>query len=179
MIVKGTTRVCGLIGDPVAHTKSPLIQNMLADLCGIDLVYVPFHVTARSEEEMRALVQGAFALDILGLNATIPFKQLVIPHLVSIDPVAERIGAVNTLVRAENGYKGYNTDIAGLERDLASHGISPEGRNILIIGRGILVRFVRPRITCDREQDAAEGTGAHRGSGGMPSGTCRPGDRPA
>ncbi len=136
MEVKGTTRVCGLIGDPVAHTKSPLIQNMLADLCGIDLVYVPFHVTARSEEEMRALVQGAYALDILGLNATIPFKQLVIPHLVSIDPVAERIGAVNTLVRAENGYKGYNTDIAGLERDLASHGISPAGRNILIIGSG-------------------------------------------
>ena len=113
--IKGTTRVCGLIGNPVGHSISPVIHNTLADLCGIDMVYTTFKVEKGAVD---TAVKGAYALDILGLNVTVPHKQEVIGTLESVDPLAEAIGAVNTLVRTEHGYKGYNTDILGLEREL-------------------------------------------------------------
>ena len=104
--INGYTRTCGLIGNPVEHTLSPVIHNTLSAVLGKNLAYVPFHVeTGRLEEA----VKGAFALNLLGMNVTVPYKSDVIPYLVDIDPLAEHIGAVNTLVRTEKGYKGYNT----------------------------------------------------------------------
>lgn len=78
---------------------------------GKNLAYVPFHVeTGRLEDA----VKGAFALNLLGINVTVPYKSDVIPYLDDIDPLASNIGAVNTLVRTEKGYKGYNTEYAGI-----------------------------------------------------------------
>ena len=108
MQIDGKTKTCGLIGDPVAHTLSPVIHNTLAQTRGDDLVYVPLRVEA---EQVRKAVEGAYALSLTGLNVTVPHKSAVIPYLVDIDPLAEKIGAVNTLVRQEGGFKGYNTDI--------------------------------------------------------------------
>ena len=67
--IKGTTRVCGLIGNPVGHSISPVIHNTLADLCGIDMVYTTFKVEKGAVD---TAVKGAHALDILGLNVTVP-----------------------------------------------------------------------------------------------------------
>lgn len=131
--IGGQTRVCGLIGNPVEHTVSPAIHNTLAKKEGRDLVYVPFRV---EKGQVEAAVKGAFALHVLGLNVTVPYKSEVIGHLDGIDEMAAKIGAVNTLVRTERGYKGYNTDLTGLYRAMASEDIRLEGEDILVLGAG-------------------------------------------
>ena len=134
----GCTRVCGLIGNPVKHTLSPLIHNTLAHMLGIDLVYVPFEV---KEENVGDAIRGAKALDIFGLNVTIPHKSAVIPYLEEIDPLAKGIGAVNTLVRIENGgFKGYNTDMTGLYHAMTDEDVVLEGKKIIILGAGGVAR---------------------------------------
>ena len=110
MNINGNTRLLGVIGNPVEHTMSPVIHNNLADIMGDNLAYAPFRV---ENENVGDAVRGAFALNMLGLNVTVPHKSAVIPYLKEIDPLAERIGAVNTLVRCEGGFKGYNTDMPG------------------------------------------------------------------
>lgn len=131
--IKGTTRVCGLIGNPVEHSISPLIHNTLAELLGYDLAYVTYKVEG---DMIEAAIKGAYALNVLGLNVTVPHKQAVIGQLVSIDPLAEAIGAVNTLVRTEGGFKGYNTDIIGLKRELNEEGVNIKGQPVVILGAG-------------------------------------------
>lgn len=139
MNIKGTTRTLGLIGNPVEHTMSPTIHNTLAQDLGHDLVYVPFHVeTGRIADA----VKGAFALNLKGLNVTVPYKSDVIESLVDIDDLAKNIGAVNTLVRKENGFKGYNTDMPGLYRAMQSDGVELSGQDVLILGAGGVARAV-------------------------------------
>lgn len=139
-MIDGKTLVCGLIGNPVAHTLSPVIHNNLAEKAGIDLVYVPFQV---NDGKLEDAVKGADALGILGCNVTVPYKSGVIKYLRSVDPLAEKIGAVNTLVRdPQGGFKGYNTDMLGLERALGMAGISLSGKNIVITGAGGAARAV-------------------------------------
>ncbi len=137
--IKGTTRICGLIGNPVEHSISPLIHNSLAEFENIDMAYGTFRV---NQGEVKKAVDGAFALNILGMNVTVPHKQEVIAALSDIDPLAEAIGAVNTLVRTENGYKGYNTDILGLERELSDAGIKLENNRVVILGAGGAARAI-------------------------------------
>ncbi|MGN1180719.1 MAG: shikimate dehydrogenase [Suilimivivens sp.] len=133
MEINGYTRLCGLIGNPVEHTLSPAIHNALAEKLLHNLVYVPFHV---EKENLGDAVKGAYGLNVLGLNVTVPFKSDVIAYLQDIDDLAGKIGAVNTLVRTEKGYKGYNTDILGLFRAMCSEGIVLEGEKIVLLGAG-------------------------------------------
>lgn len=139
MKTNGLTRTCGLIGNPVEHTLSPVIHNTLAEITGQNLVYVPFLVEA---ERLKAAVEGAYALGIAGLNVTVPHKEKVLPFLQEADALAEKIGAVNTLVRTEGGYKGYNTDMPGLYRAMRSDGIRVEGEQVLLLGAGGVARAV-------------------------------------
>jgi len=134
MEIQGTTRLLGLIGNPVAHTLSPLIHNMLAEQCGCDVVYTPLQVGQSGLLE--DAVRGAYALNVLGMNVTVPYKQDVMRCLCDIDPIAKRIGAVNTLVRIPEGYKGYNTDYIGLRRALEANGIHPGAQDAVLIGAG-------------------------------------------
>lgn len=137
--IDGKTKTCGLIGCPVEHTLSPMIHNTLAERMGQNLVYVPFHVEREYVEEA---VKGAYGLSIGGLNVTVPHKSAVIPFLKEIDPLAEKIGAVNTLVPVEGGYKGYNTDMTGLRRAMESEGILIKGREAILLGAGGASRAV-------------------------------------
>ena len=73
---------------------------------------------------------------------TVPYKSDVIPYLTDIDPLAENIGAVNTLVRTETGYKGYNTDMPGLYRAMCEDGVKVKGEKVLILGAGGVARAV-------------------------------------
>lgn len=138
-MINGKTRTCGLIGNPVEHTMSPAIHNTLAARCGHNLVYVPFLV---EEGKVSEAVKGAYALNILGMNVTVPYKSEVIESLVEVDELAAQIGAVNTLVRTEGGFKGYNTDMSGLHRAMASEGIRIEGEEIILLGAGGAARAV-------------------------------------
>ena len=139
MEINGKTRTCGLIGNPVEHTLSPMIHNTLAKRLGHNMVYVPFHV---EEGKVDKAVMGADALHLLGLNVTVPYKSEVIASLKEIDGLAKKIGAVNTLVKTDGGYKGYNTDMEGLYRAMLSEDIRIEGEQIILLGAGGAARAV-------------------------------------
>ncbi len=139
MRIDGCTRTCGLIGNPVEHTMSPAIHNTLAQAQGQNLVYVPFCV---QPGDVQQAVEGAWALNLLGCNVTVPYKSEVMSFLKELDPLAERIGAVNTLVRTEGGFKGYNTDMPGLLRAFEADGVRPGGGKVLILGAGGVARAV-------------------------------------
>lgn len=134
--INGHTEILGILGDPLSHTLSPFLHNYLADASNRDLCYIPFHVSSEVPGDLEKAVVGAYALGIAGMNVTVPFKSCIIPFLKEIDPTAEKIGAVNTLVRTKDGYKGYNTDVLGMEKDLLVHGISLEKQSVVIIGAG-------------------------------------------
>lgn len=136
-MIDGKTRICGLIGNPVEHTLSPVIHNSLAEIYGHNLAYVPFLVEKNRLEEA---VKGAFALNVLGCNVTVPYKTDIIPYLKEIDQYASKIGAVNTLVRNADGYVGYNTDAIGLYRAMQSDHIILQGAHVVIIGAGGVAR---------------------------------------
>ena len=138
MSINGKTRTCGLIGNPIEHTMSPVIHNTLAKELGLNMVYVPFLV----EEELAAAVKGAYALNLLGMNVTVPYKSEVLASLADCDELAGKIGAVNTLVRVQGGYKGYNTDMSGLYRAMKSYGIVIKNQKIVILGAGGAARAV-------------------------------------
>ncbi len=138
-MINGKTSTCGVIGNPIEHTLSPFIHNTLAELHGENLVYVPFLVR---QAGLEAALRGAYELGLLGLNVTVPYKSDVIPHLAEVDALAARIGAVNTLVRTDSGWKGYNTDMTGLGRALLTEGISLSGETNVILGAGGAARAV-------------------------------------
>lgn len=131
--VSGKTRLCGIIGDPIEHTMSPVMHNAAFKEMGIDYLYVPFRV--RSEELGKA-IEGMRALNIRGLNVTTPHKVAVIQFLDELDHLAEKIGAVNTIVNDDGVLRGYNTDATGFLQALLERGIEPKGKNIVILGAG-------------------------------------------
>ena len=139
MEINGRTRTCGLIGNPVEHTLSPVIHNTLAQRFGHNLVYVPFPVETG---QIKEAVAGASALQLLGLNVTVPYKGEVISCLREVDSLAASIGAVNTLVAVPGGFKGYNTDMEGLYRAMMSEGIQIVDEEIILLGAGGASRAV-------------------------------------
>lgn len=113
MAFDGKTRLFGILGHPVSHSLSPAMQNAAFQFCGLNNVYVAFDVT-----DVPKAINGIRALGIGGASVTIPHKQAIIPLLDVIDPVAEKIGAVNTLVNKEGIIHGYNTDWIGANKAL-------------------------------------------------------------
>lgn len=137
--INGLTRTCGLIGNPVEHTLSPMIHNYLAQQMDVNMVYVPFLV---EQGRLEDAIKGAYGLHILGCNVTVPYKNDVIPYLAQIDELAAKMGSVNTLVRVDGGYKGYNTDMTGLYRAMSSDGVSIQGEQVIVLGAGGVGRAV-------------------------------------
>lgn len=131
--INGQTCLCGVVGDPIAHTLSPFIHNALAEAMNVNTVYVPLHVT---EEHLEEAIVGAHGMHMRGMNVTVPHKQQVMQYLSEIHEGANAIGAVNTLVRRPDGYHGYNTDWMGLERALKDHEISLCGKTVVLLGAG-------------------------------------------
>jgi len=86
--------------------------------------------------ELGKAIDGMRALNIRGLNVTIPHKVTIIPLLDELDPLAERIGAVNTVTNDDGVLKGYNTDASGFLQALLKRGIKPKGKNVVILGAG-------------------------------------------
>jgi shikimate dehydrogenase len=131
--VSGKTIVCGVIGDPIEHTMSPVMHNAAFKKLGIDYLYVPFRVR---KEELEKAIAGMRALNIRGLNVTIPHKVEVISFLDKVDPLVEKIGAVNTVVNDGGVLTGYNTDATGFLQALLERGVEPKGKNTVILGAG-------------------------------------------
>lgn len=134
MNITGKTQVLGIIGHPVEHSLSPLMQNAVIEALGIDYVYVPFAV---EPESLPAALRGLRALGIRGFNVTIPHKSAIIPLLDKISPEAELCGAVNTVCRENGLLIGYNTDGTGLLKSLREDlGFEPSGSAVLLLGAG-------------------------------------------
>jgi shikimate dehydrogenase len=131
--VTGKTKICALVGDPVEHTVSPAMHNAAFAEAGLGFVYVPFRVCP---ENLAEAVAGLRALDVRGFNVTIPHKVAVIRCLDSLDPLAEKIGAVNTVVNENGELRGFNTDAEGFVRALSDGGIEPGGRKMVVLGAG-------------------------------------------
>ncbi|MFK5927031.1 MAG: shikimate dehydrogenase [Desulfuromusa sp.] len=132
--LSGKSKVYGILGDPVAHSLSPLMHNQAFLDYHIDAVYVPFHV---SPTHLSAAVRGLHALNVAGVNVTIPHKEAILPFLDQLDPTAQLIGAVNTVVKTDGALIGYNTDASGFMRAVQQElNFLPEGQNILLLGAG-------------------------------------------
>lgn len=132
-MISGKSKVCGVMAYPVEHSMSPLMHNFYSEQTGTDLAYVPLKV---EPDRLKEAVEGAYALNFTGMNVTVPHKQEVMKYLVDTDEDALAIGAVNTLVRVPGGFKGYNTDAAGLKRAMAAAQIEITGRSCLLFGAG-------------------------------------------
>jgi len=136
MQIEATTELYGIMGKPVRHSLSPAMHNQAFKAMGLNKIYVAFEV-----DDVHAAMQGFRALGILGVSVTIPHKQSVIQHLDSIHPVAEKIGAVNTLINENGHIRGLNTDWLGANRALSEH-IELTGKKILVLGAGGSARAI-------------------------------------
>jgi shikimate dehydrogenase len=138
-MITGKSIICGLIGDPVEHSMSPAMQNTAFESLKLNFAYLPFHVT---KQNLDAAIKGIKALNIRGINVTIPHKVAVMPLLDKTDNIAAKIGAVNTIVNNSGILTGYNTDADGFIQSLAEKGISPTTKKILILGSGGAARAI-------------------------------------
>jgi 3-dehydroquinate dehydratase / shikimate dehydrogenase len=132
-----STRLYGVIGDPIGHSLSPLMHNAAFAARGMDAVYLPFRV-----EKLRDFIEAVSAFGISGFSVTLPHKQRVLEHLDDCDPLAAEIGAVNTVqVRGGNRLYGYNTDYAGVLLAIERH-VSLGASRVLLLGAGGSARAV-------------------------------------
>ena len=132
-------KLYGVIGDPIAHSMSPAMHNDAFQKYELDANYVPFHV---KPENLQDAVKGFKAINLSGLSITVPHKTAIMPFLDEIDPLAEAIGAVNTIVNDDGRFIGYNTDglgyLKGIKQDVPSFTES----KMLLIGAGGAARAI-------------------------------------
>ncbi|MEO8604839.1 MAG: shikimate dehydrogenase [bacterium] len=137
--ISGHTRVVGIIGDPVAHSRSPAMHNAAFAALGLDWVYVPFAVDAAAVGSAVAAVR---ALGLAGVNVTVPHKEAVLAHCDALTPLARRVGAVNTIVNRDGRLLGDNTDVYGFAQTLRETRQRLRGRHAVVIGAGGAARAV-------------------------------------
>ncbi|MBB3127230.1 shikimate dehydrogenase [Paenibacillus rhizosphaerae] len=137
----------GVIGNPIAHSKSPVMHKAALAALGIPGAYVPMRV---AREQVGTALEGIKALGFRGINVTIPHKLEVIPFLNELDETALKIGAVNTIVNDGGHLTGYNTDGIGYVRSLKEEAIAElKGKNILVLGAGGASRGIVYALTLE------------------------------
>lgn len=139
MTISGKTRVCGVIGDPIEHSLSPIMHNAAFQALEMDYVYLAFKVKPVCVPDA---VEGMRALNIRGLNVTMPHKKAVMASLDRIDLSAQIIGSVNTILNKENLLFGFNTDGVGAVKALKENGVALKGSKILLLGAGGAARAI-------------------------------------
>ncbi len=143
-MIKGTTKLLGVIGHPIAHSLSPAMHNAAISHLGVDFVYLAFPI---KPEDLKVALLGFGAIGIQGFSITIPHKQAILPLLSEVSPIARAIGAVNTVYLTDKGWCGTNTDVEGF---LAPLQTPPTGRGgsdwsqkvAVILGNGGAARAV-------------------------------------
>jgi shikimate dehydrogenase len=158
-LLTGSARLAGVIGWPVAHSRSPKLHGTWLNRFGIDGAYLPLPVAPENfGDVIRALAHAGFA----GVNITIPHKEAALVLCDRLDESARRAGAVNTLV-FDNGIAGSNTDGYGFIANLRAHGVDPAAGPALILGAGGAARAIAaalqaegaPVTLCNRSPDRA------------------------
>ncbi|MFN7898915.1 MAG: shikimate dehydrogenase [Synechococcaceae cyanobacterium] len=140
LAISGATALAGVLGEPVRHSLSPAMHNAALRVLGLDWIYLALPVPARGLE---TVVRALELLDCRGLNVTLPHKQAGCALTAELSPLAQRLGAVNTLVRRpQGGWLGTNTDVAGFLAPLRARGESWSGRRAVVLGTGGSARAV-------------------------------------
>ena len=138
--ISGSTALAGVLGDPVRHSLSPAMHNAALAELGLDWVYLALPAPA---DQLAVVLRGLEAVDCRGLNVTLPHKQAVAGLCHSLSPLAERVGAVNTLVRRpQGGWLGENTDVEGFLAPLLSTEQNWQRRRAVVLGCGGSARAV-------------------------------------
>lgn len=137
--ITGQTRIVGIFGDPIAHTRSPAMQNAAFQACKLPYVYVPLLV---HPSNLSRAVHSIRALNLVGVNVTVPHKEHIVRHLDSLSEEATLCGAVNTVVNRDGHLFGDNTDGRGFLQSLKEYGLSPKQGEIILIGAGGSARAV-------------------------------------
>lgn len=134
MRIDGRTKLCMIIGDPVGSSLSPLLHNCAYKAAGVadKFIYVAVQVES---EKLRDAVRGLRALKVHGVSCTMPHKQQIMKFLDQIDPIAEKIGAVNTVVNRAGKLIGFNTDWLGVIEPLESI-TTLAGKRAAVLGAG-------------------------------------------
>ena len=140
MNISAKTKICMIIGDPVDHSLSPAMHNAAYQHCGIDgnFVYLGTNVKI---EHLKNAIDAARVLDIRGLTCTIPHKVKVLEYIDEVDPIAQQIGAANTIVNTNGVLKGFNTDWLGVVAPLEQI-TNLKGKSVSVIGAGGAARAV-------------------------------------
>ena len=138
-MVTGKTKNLAVIGNPIAHSLSPMIQNAALQKAGLDFAYIAIPV---KEAELPIAVEGFRAMNFRGFNVTIPHKTAIMSHLDAIDADAQIIGAVNTVVNTDGKLTGYNTDVIGFLDGLTVKGFDVKNKNAVMLGAGGAARAI-------------------------------------
>lgn len=134
MDIKGTTKIIGIFGYPITHTLSPVMHNAIFKFLGLDYCYIPFEVR---KGYLSDAVKALRALNIKGINVTIPYKEEIIPYLDEISSEARIISAVNTVSVRKGRLIGYNTDGRGfIKAFYKESGLTLRNKKILLLGAG-------------------------------------------
>ncbi|MGB9681353.1 MAG: shikimate dehydrogenase [bacterium] len=131
MRIRGTTKVAMVIGHPITHTLSPVMHNVAFKALGLDGCYIALDIDPKG---LGDFIKGLKATNILGVNVTIPYKEMVIEYLDELSEEAKVLNTVNTIKIADEKLIGYNTDVFGFERCL--EGIDISKRSAFVIGAG-------------------------------------------
>jgi shikimate dehydrogenase len=137
--ITGTTKLLGVIGHPIAHTFSPAMHNAAIEYLGLDYRYVAFAVTPA---DLATALAGFAAIGVVGCSVTIPHKQAIMPLLAQITPLAQAVGAVNTIWNTPTGWHGTNTDISGFVAPLAAMQRDWGQTIAIVLGNGGAARAV-------------------------------------
>ncbi len=137
MRINPETELFGIIGYPLTHSLSPMIHNRAFEESKINAIYL--YLPCR---DIKGVVPGMKSLSIKGLSVTIPHKEGICQHVDELDPLAEEIGAVNTLLNRDGHVVGYNTDAYGAIMPLKKELGSIKGRSVLVIGAGGAARAI-------------------------------------
>ncbi|MBO1053642.1 shikimate dehydrogenase [Dolichospermum sp. UHCC 0684] len=139
-MITGKTQLLGVIGHPVSHSLSPLMHNAALAKLGLDYVYLPFPV---APENLERAIAGFASIGVVGFSITIPHKQAILPLLSEISPIAQAIGAVNTVTRQGDKWVGTNTDVAGFIAPLqTTYHQDWSQKKAVILGNGGAARAV-------------------------------------
>ena len=136
---KVSTKNLGIIGYPIDHTLSPVMQTAALKAAGLGYSYIALSI---QKGRLIFAVDGLRALDFRGVNVTIPHKSIIIPMLDALDADAKAIGAVNTVVNDGGRLTGYNTDVTGFLKALSEVNFMPEDCNATVLGAGGSARAV-------------------------------------
>src|SRR6056297_1108361 len=134
MMINTKTKLLGLLGNPLEHSFSPIMHNKAYEKNNLNYLYLPLEI---EEDNIKDVLKGIKHMNFIGLNVTIPYKLKIMEFLDEIDPLAKKIGSVNTVKISDGKLKGFNTDGTGFVKSLESNSkITITDNKFLLLGAG-------------------------------------------